>query len=152
MARLQRKRNESSQEAQIETTPAQPASPPKKSRRVTNFSPLDVYYWGYGSGVVATQVPDWGEFALAELTQTFDKNDVTYSIPSPKISKESELTTIVFLVRPKTKAQETTAGGYNNRFAVFKPMFRQNYTPSIELYGAGPLSDERASDDVGYLR
>lgn len=77
-----KKRNESSQEAQIETVPAQPASPsPKKSRRVTNFSPLDVYYWGYGSGVVATQVPDWGEFALAELTQTFDKNDVTYFFP-----------------------------------------------------------------------
>jgi hypothetical protein len=36
------------------------------------------YYWGYGTGVVATKVPGWGEFVLAELTQTFDRNDVTY--------------------------------------------------------------------------
>ena len=39
------------------------------------------YYWGYGSGVVATQVPEWGEFVLAELTQTFDQADVSYFFP-----------------------------------------------------------------------
>jgi hypothetical protein len=39
------------------------------------------YYWGYGSGVVATKVPDWGEFVLAEFTQPFDKSDVTYFFP-----------------------------------------------------------------------
>jgi hypothetical protein len=39
------------------------------------------YYWGYASGVVATQVPGWGEFVLAELTQTFDKSDVSYFFP-----------------------------------------------------------------------
>jgi hypothetical protein len=26
------------------------------------------YYWGYASGVVATKVPGWGEFVLAEFT------------------------------------------------------------------------------------
>ena len=36
------------------------------------------FYWGYGSGVVATKVPGWGEFVLAELTQPFDRNDITY--------------------------------------------------------------------------
>ncbi|MBE7471966.1 MAG: hypothetical protein HS114_22755 [Anaerolineales bacterium] len=36
---------------------------------------------GLRPGVVATKVPDWGEFVLAELTQTFDKNDVTYFFP-----------------------------------------------------------------------
>jgi hypothetical protein len=39
------------------------------------------YYWGYASGVIATKVPDWGEFALAELTRPFDRNDITYFFP-----------------------------------------------------------------------
>jgi hypothetical protein len=39
------------------------------------------YYWGYGSGVVATKVPGWGEFILAELTQSFDHADVSYFFP-----------------------------------------------------------------------
>ena len=39
------------------------------------------YYWGYASGVIATKVADWGEFVLAELTQTFDQPDVSYFFP-----------------------------------------------------------------------
>ena len=39
------------------------------------------YYWGYASGVVTTKVPAWGEFVLAELTQTFDHGDATYFFP-----------------------------------------------------------------------
>lgn len=39
------------------------------------------YYWGYGSGVVATKVPGWGEFVLAELTLPFDQPDVAYFHP-----------------------------------------------------------------------
>lgn len=39
------------------------------------------FYWGYASGVVVTKVPDWGEFVLAELTQTFDQGDTTYFFP-----------------------------------------------------------------------
>jgi len=39
------------------------------------------YYWGYGSGVVVAKVPTWGEFVVAELTQTFDHGDVTYFFP-----------------------------------------------------------------------
>jgi hypothetical protein len=42
---------------------------------------LGEFYWGYGSGVVAIKVPDWGEFVLAELTQTFDHADTTYFFP-----------------------------------------------------------------------
>jgi hypothetical protein len=33
------------------------------------------------AGVVATKVPDIGEFVLAELTQTFDHGDATYFFP-----------------------------------------------------------------------
>jgi hypothetical protein len=39
------------------------------------------YYWGYASGVVATKVTGWGEFVLAELTQSFDQSDVSYFFP-----------------------------------------------------------------------
>jgi hypothetical protein len=57
---------------QTPTTEGQPAT---KSVGVGEF------YWGYASGVVATKVVDIGEFVLAELTQTFDYNDVTYFLP-----------------------------------------------------------------------
>jgi len=39
------------------------------------------YYWGYGSGVVATKVPGWGEFVLAEHTLPFNQPDVAYFHP-----------------------------------------------------------------------
>lgn len=39
------------------------------------------YHWGYGSGIVAAKVDRWGEFVIAELTQTFDHSDVSYFFP-----------------------------------------------------------------------
>jgi hypothetical protein len=39
------------------------------------------YYWGYASGIVVTKLTGWGEFVLAELTQTFDKSDPSYFFP-----------------------------------------------------------------------
>ncbi len=39
------------------------------------------WYWGYGTGVVATKVPGWGEFVLAEYTQPFNCSDVSYFFP-----------------------------------------------------------------------
>jgi hypothetical protein len=62
--------------------PEEPAlNSPKKASRPTNFSLNDEYFWGYASGVVATKVPDWGEFVLAELTLPFDQPDVAYFYP-----------------------------------------------------------------------
>jgi hypothetical protein len=46
------------------------------------------YYWGYASGVVATKVPDWGEFVLAELTQPFDQPDVSYFFPLMQVTEQ----------------------------------------------------------------
>jgi hypothetical protein len=37
--------------------------------------------WGYGSGVAAATTPDYGDVVLAEWTQPFNKNDVTYFRP-----------------------------------------------------------------------
>lgn len=39
------------------------------------------YLWGYGSGVAAATVPDYGDVVLAEYTQPFNENDVTYFRP-----------------------------------------------------------------------
>lgn len=71
-----RKRNQPSLQEQD-----QPQTPTKEPRPPTNFSANDEYYWGYASGVVTTKIPDWGEFVLAELTQTFDQDDLTYFFP-----------------------------------------------------------------------
>ncbi len=56
------------------TTPAQNAVP-------ANTVAVGEYFWGYGSGIIVVKVPDWGEFILAEHTQTFDQPDVSYFFP-----------------------------------------------------------------------
>ncbi len=59
------------------------AAPATPSNEATPASQATVgeFHWGYASGVVSTKVPDWGEFVLAELTQTFDKSDPSYFFP-----------------------------------------------------------------------
>jgi len=74
-----KKRNQGPDESKEVTVPAnEPSTPTKNPVSVTNFSSADIYYWGYASGVAATKVLGYGEFTLAELTQTFDKGDPTY--------------------------------------------------------------------------
>lgn len=42
----------------------------------------DQSYWGYGSGVVATPLPQgMGQVVLADHTQTFDQSDISYFLP-----------------------------------------------------------------------
>jgi len=57
-----------------------PATPTKEGMPA-RAKTIGEFYWGYASGVVATKVDDWGEFVLAELTQTFDKADISYFEP-----------------------------------------------------------------------
>lgn len=56
------------------STPTREATPASKTT-------VGEYHWGYASGVATTKAPDWGEFVLAELTQTFDHGDQTYFFP-----------------------------------------------------------------------
>jgi hypothetical protein len=56
--------------------PNTPAPAPSAPRR-----PSGEFYWGYASGVVATQVPHWGEFVLAELTQPGNQADLSFFLP-----------------------------------------------------------------------
>lgn len=39
------------------------------------------FYWGYASGIVVTKLPGWGEFVLAEMTETFEKAEVRFFFP-----------------------------------------------------------------------
>jgi hypothetical protein len=71
-----RKRNQGKGEQSIEDRPT-PITNPVSARHLA----FGEYYWGYGSGVVATKVDGWGEFVLAELTQTFDQSDTSYFHP-----------------------------------------------------------------------
>jgi hypothetical protein len=68
-----RKRNQRSK-SESPVTPLRDAVPVKGLQ-------IGEYYWGYGSGVVATKVSGWGEFVLAELTQPFDCGDPSYFFP-----------------------------------------------------------------------
>ena len=69
-----RRNQKTSQEAAAVSTPTRPGQPARKMA-VTEI------YWGYGSGLVVTHLPDWGDFILAELTLTFDRTDVVYFLP-----------------------------------------------------------------------
>ena len=71
-----RKTNQRKKQASVESIP----TPAKNPVSAANLE-IGEYYWGYGSGVVATKVAEWGEFVLAELTQTFDQADVSYFNP-----------------------------------------------------------------------
>jgi hypothetical protein len=74
----QRKAGTDREEEQAPQTPLTEGRPAS-----SDLPPLgkDEYYWGYASGVVVTKVPDWGEFVLADFTQTFDKGDATFFFP-----------------------------------------------------------------------
>lgn len=56
-------------------------SDPGKPAAAAQEQSVGEFFWGYGSGVVVVKVPRWGEFVLAELTQTFDQPDVSYFFP-----------------------------------------------------------------------
>ena len=60
---------------------AGPSATPTRNPVPAKLVKAGEYYWGYGSGVVVAKVPTWGEFVIAELTQTFDHGDVTYFFP-----------------------------------------------------------------------
>jgi len=62
-------------------TKSDPLDTPFKDAVPAKGLQVGEYYWGYGSGVVATKVPGWGEFVLAEWTQPFDCSDVSYFFP-----------------------------------------------------------------------
>lgn len=70
-----RRTNQRNEEPSVET-------PAGEGQPATGIgSGIGEFYWGYASGIVVTKVDEWGEFVLAELTQTFDKSDISYFFP-----------------------------------------------------------------------
>ena len=39
------------------------------------------YLWGYGSGVAAATIPDYGDVVPSSITRTFNQADVSYYYP-----------------------------------------------------------------------
>lgn len=56
-------------------------APSKEGQPANEKVSIGEYYWGYASGAVVTKLPRFGEFVLAECTQTFDYGDSTYFLP-----------------------------------------------------------------------
>lgn len=75
-----KKHNRQTTEAQ-EAVQAEPAATPTTNPLSASHLEIGEYYWGYASGVITAKIPGYGEFILAELTQTFDRTDVTYFLP-----------------------------------------------------------------------
>lgn len=72
-----KRRNQRSAPQQTTPTPQEEALPASSVK-------VGTFYWGYATGVVATKVPGWGEFVLAEYTQPFNCADVSYYFPLMK--------------------------------------------------------------------
>jgi hypothetical protein len=62
-------------------TPQQTLPTPNENPVPASSVKVGEWYWGYATGVVATKVPGWGEFVLAEYTQPFNCSDVSYFFP-----------------------------------------------------------------------
>ena len=60
---------------------------PTKEGQPLSGKPVTELYWGYASGIVVTIIPDYGEVVLAELTQTFEKSDLTYFFPLMELTQ-----------------------------------------------------------------
>jgi len=118
-----KKRNLSAADQEVETGSAK--TPTTNPKPPTNFSAGDVYYWGYASGVVATKVPAWGEFVLAEFTQTFDRSDVTYFFP----------------LMADTERRLGFKPPYGAFDAAFDPFYVFEYFHTAGGFAAAPLTD-----------
>lgn len=59
-------------------SPSVPASAPETPTTSKEKKVQKEYLWGYGSGVAAATVPGYGDVVLAEFTQPFNENDITY--------------------------------------------------------------------------
>jgi len=80
--------NQSKKAASTDSSAAAAPATPNSEGTPASQLPIDSarhaegnYYWGYASGVVANKIADWGEFVLAEATQTFDKSEQSYFLP-----------------------------------------------------------------------
>jgi hypothetical protein len=112
----------------------QPSKTPANNPVPVNTIAVGQYYWGYGSGLTVVKVPEWGEFVLAEKTQTFDKPDVSYFLP--------------------LMAQTEQRLGFRPRFGTFDAAFDAFYVYEYfhrpddpEAFAAVPFSEKGGYKD-----
>jgi len=79
-----RRHNQKKKQPLGQDPPPTPNTNPQPGEKV----PFGEFFWGYGSGVVVTKIPGWGELVLAELTQTFDRADVSYFFPLMTLTEQ----------------------------------------------------------------
>ena len=72
-----RKNKKPSEKGLKDDKPPTPTTDPVPAKDLS----VGEFYWGYGTGVVATKIPGWAEFVLAEFTQAFNRSDVSYFFP-----------------------------------------------------------------------
>jgi hypothetical protein len=94
--------------------------------------------WGYGSGVAAATTPDYGDVVLAEHTQPFNENDITYYRPL-------YLQTVVALNGFPTYL---TADAAFDAWYVYECAARQDGIAAVPLNGHGHHDGFRDRDGV----
>jgi len=110
------------------STKEPPPTPPDNPLPANTIAVAE-FYWGYASGVVATKVPDWGEFVLAELTLPFDQPDVAYFHPLMQATERR------LGFRPRYGAFDAAF----DAFYVYEYFHRQDQPPPF-AFAAVPLS------------
>jgi hypothetical protein len=114
------------QRASAADPPPTPAADPFPANTLS----IGEFYWGYASGVVATKLPGWGEFVLAELTQPFDRPDVSYFYPL-MAAVERRLG-----FRPRYAALDAAF----DAFYIYAYFHRPDQPDTLSAFAAVPLS------------
>lgn len=96
------------------------------------------YLWGYGSGVAAATVADYGDVVLAEYTQPFNQNDIIFYRPLYQKA-------VIALNRFPT---HSTADAAYDAWYVYDDMARHGGIAAVPLNQHGHPSFERDCDGV----
>jgi len=96
--------------------------------------------WGYGSGVAAATVADYGDVVLAEYTQPFNEGDVTYFRPLYR-------QTVAALEQYPT---HVTADAAFDACYVYEPAARHDGIGAVPLNQHSHTSSGRAPDGTPY--
>ncbi|MFL7808905.1 MAG: hypothetical protein AB8I80_09770, partial [Anaerolineae bacterium] len=121
----------SAPEATAAPAPASPSTTPTTYPIPADKARVGEFYWGYASGVVVTKVPGWGEFLVAELTQSFDHGDLSYFFP---LMSQAE----------KTLGFRPTFGTFDAGFDAWYVYahFHRDGVPWPEAFAAVPFSEK----------
>jgi len=98
--------------------------------------------WGYGSGVAAATPPDYGDVVLAEFTQPFNENDITYFRPLYQ-------QTVLALGASPT---HVTADAAFDAWYVYECAARHGGIGAVPLNGHGHPDTTRDTDAVPICR